>query len=85
MFGMGKSSGAKRVFGGSLGACQGGSCAWGGLQGPDGLSGEITLFAAIGGLPTDKSVFGTESQPTDTPPAPNTRPFSPFRLLHSVS
>lgn len=47
--------------------------------------GEITLFVAIGGLPTDKSVFGSESQPTDTPPAPNTRPFSPFSLPHSVS
>lgn len=37
--------------------------------------GEITLFVAIGGLPTDKSVFGSESQPTDTPPRPQHQAF----------
>lgn len=54
MFGMGKELQSADSSGGSLGVCQGGSCARGRLQAPDGpQAGRSPLFVAVGGLPAD--------------------------------
>lgn len=74
MFGMGKKLGSAVISsGGSLGVCQGGSCAQGRLQAPDGPppgQPDHPSFVAIGSLPVDESVLGSESQLTRHPPQP---------------